>query len=86
MAPIPSAVVLLRGNQRPSGKKWELSAVLRSQNAIGEIQDLCLRRSELRKCGPVFFDTRKPPTSADFCHSDEEIRVDGQSPNLQGAF
>ena len=52
-----------------------LSAVLGFQNAIGEIPDLCLRRSELRECEPVFFDTRKPPTSANYCHFDEEIRV-----------
>ena len=75
MASIPSTIVLLRGNQRPSGKKRELSAVLGFQNAIGEIPDLCLRRSELRECEPVFFDTRKPPTSANYCHFDEEIRV-----------
>ena len=86
MASIPSTIVLLRGNQRPSGKKWELSAVLVFQNAIGEILDLCLRRSELRECEPVFFDTGKPPTSADFCHFDEEIRVGGLPQNSKGRF
>ena len=86
MAPIPSAIVPLREKQRPSGINPHLSAVLGSQNAIGEILDLCLRRSELRECEPVFFDTRKPPTSADFCHFDEEIRVGGLPQNSKGSF